>query len=46
MRFLLLFLLSITNSVTFALDYPTMPVRITAATAIQYAAVRRSPSTL
>ena len=28
MRFLLLFLLSITNGVTFAQDYPTKPVRI------------------
>lgn len=28
MRFLLLFLLSITNGVTFAQDYPTRPVRI------------------
>ncbi|MGA8621804.1 MAG: hypothetical protein WB660_25175 [Candidatus Sulfotelmatobacter sp.] len=28
MRFLLLFLLSITNGVTFAQDYPTGPVRI------------------
>jgi hypothetical protein len=28
MRFLLLFLLSITNDVTFAQDYPTRPVRM------------------
>jgi hypothetical protein len=28
MRFLLLFLLSITNGVTFPQDYPTRPVRI------------------
>ena len=28
MRFLLLFLLSITNGVTFAQDYPTRPVRM------------------
>ena len=32
MRFLLRFLLSITNRLTFAQDYPTRPVRITAVT--------------